>query len=146
MLEEFKDIFLKEMPHGLPSIREIKLYIDFVPGASLPNRPTYRENPEESKEIQKQVTQLLDKGLVRKRLSLYKRRMAHGGCLRTVDLLMLSRLDIDTLIPCLDDLLDVLHGACVFSKIDLRNGYPQICMKEGNERKTSFKTKLGLYK
>nr|GLL35351.1 hypothetical protein CRG98_025527 [Ipomoea trifida] len=53
------------MPTGLPPIRGIEHQIDLVPGAPIPNRPAYRCSPDETKEIQKQVEELLSKGHVR---------------------------------------------------------------------------------
>jgi hypothetical protein len=52
LLREFKHVFPAEIPPGLPPLRGIEHQIDLIPGASLPNRATYRTNPEEMKEIQ----------------------------------------------------------------------------------------------
>ena len=62
VLQEFGDVFPKEIPPGLPPLKGIEHHIDLVPGAVLPNRTTYRTNPQETKEIQKQVEDLIHKG------------------------------------------------------------------------------------
>ncbi|XP_056854299.1 uncharacterized protein LOC130503756 [Raphanus sativus] len=69
LLQEFKDVFPEEAPQGLPPIRGIEHQIDFIPGASLPNKPAYRTNPLETKELQQQVTELMDKGHIRESMS-----------------------------------------------------------------------------
>ncbi|XP_019451839.1 PREDICTED: uncharacterized protein LOC109353938 [Lupinus angustifolius] len=52
-LDEFNDVFPKEVSNGLPPLRGIKHHIDLIPGASLLNRPAYWSNPQETSEIQK---------------------------------------------------------------------------------------------
>ena len=69
LLQDFEDVFLDAVPAGLPPIHGIEHQIDLVPGSSLPNRLAYRTNPEETKEIQRHVKELLDRGYVHESLS-----------------------------------------------------------------------------
>jgi len=49
LLKEFGDVFTSDNPTGLSPFRGIYHQINFVTGASLPNRPAYRTNPKETR-------------------------------------------------------------------------------------------------
>ena len=69
LLQDYEDVFPEETPQGLPPIREIEHQIDFVLEAAISNQPAYRSNLEEMKELQRQVSELMEKGYVRESMS-----------------------------------------------------------------------------
>jgi hypothetical protein len=152
LLGEFVDIIVDELPRSLPSMRSVSRYIDLILGASLLNKATYRLTPQENEEVKRQVQDLLDKGLVRETLSpcvvpILLSPNKDGGCRMCTDSRAINKITIRYRFPLprMDDLMDCLSGANYFSKIDLKSGYHQIWMREGDEWKTTFKTNEGLY-
>ena len=62
ILEEFRDVVLEEIPHGLPPMRDIQHHIDLVPGAILPNNEAYRMSPKEMKSFKGKLMSLFKRG------------------------------------------------------------------------------------
>jgi hypothetical protein len=132
--------FLNDVPSGLPPVRGIEHQIDFVSGVTISNRPAYRSNPEETKELQRQVEELMAKGHVRESMSLCAVQVLlvpkkDGTWRMCIDCRAINNITVKYRHPIskLDDMLDELHGSCIFTKIDLKIGYHQIRMKEGDE-------------
>ena len=63
LLKEFLDIFLDNVPDGLPLSQRISHQMDLILGASFPNKATHKMTPAESKELNRQVNELLKKNL-----------------------------------------------------------------------------------
>ena len=133
-------MFPNDVPSGLPFIRGIEHQIDFMLGATIPNQLAYRSNPEETKELQRQVVELLTKGHVRESMSpcmvpVLLMPKKDGTWRMCVDCRAINNITVKYRHPILrlDDMLDELHGPCVFTKIDLKSGYHQIRMKDGDE-------------
>jgi hypothetical protein len=151
LLGEFADIIVDELPRSLPPMQSVSHHIDLIPRASLPNKAAYRLTPQENEEVKRQVQDLLDKGLVRESLSpcivpTVLSPKKDGGWRMCTESRAINKIIIRYRFPLprMDDLMDCLSGENYFSKIDLKSGYHQIQMREGDEWKTTFKTNEGL--
>ncbi|CAI7882601.1 unnamed protein product [Closterium sp. NIES-53] len=152
VLEQYKDIMPDDLPAGVPPARTHEHEIVEEPGAKPVSRAPYRLSPTELANMKKQIEYLLDRQLIRPSTSPYGApvlftRKPDGSLRMCIDYRALNKQTVKNKypIPRIDDLLDHLHGATVFSKMDLRSGYWQIKMADNSIHKTAFRTRHGSY-
>ena len=152
VLHEYKDRFPEKLPDGLPPERNIGHAISTEPDSTPPDRHLYRMSPAEKAEIRRQITEGLRRGILEPSTAPYGApclfvSKPDGSLRMCVDYRALNKQTIKNKypLPRIDDLLDQLQGASVFSSLDLQSGYHQIRIKDEDVPKTAFKTPMGLY-
>jgi len=151
VVQEFPEVFPEDII-DLPSEREVEFAIDLVLGTSSISIASYQMSASELGELKKQFEELLEKLFIRPSVSPWgapvllvkKKDVSMRLCM---DYRQLNKVTIKNWypLPRIDDLMDQLVGAKMFSKIDLRSGYHQIRVKAKDISKTAFRTKYGNY-
>ena len=150
IIAENADMFA-DTPPGLPPERGVSHTINTEAHPPV-CKQQYRLSPKERDEVQRQVQVLLDKKLIQPSRSAYSSPVIFvskpDGSLRMcVDYRALTAQTVkdEYPIPRIDDLLDRLQGASVFSSLDLQSGYHQIRIAPDDVPKTAFRTPAGLF-
>ncbi|KAK1651077.1 hypothetical protein QYE76_068882 [Lolium multiflorum] len=148
VVDKFTDVFAE--PESLPPRRNCDHSIPLMPGAQPVNTRAYRHKPELKSEIERQVAELLQSGVIQRSTSNFSSpailvKKKDGTWRLCVDYRALNSMTVVSKypVPIIDELLDELSGASWFSKLDLRAGYHQIRLAEGEEHKTAFQTHSG---
>lgn len=148
LVDEYADVF--NDPDQLPPCRSMDHAIPLVDEGKIVNQRAYRLPYHQKNAMEEMVKQLLQAKMIRPSTSPYSSpvilvKKKDGTWRLCVDYRKLNSNTIKNKypIPIIEDLLDELFGASVFSKIDLRSGYHQIRMKQEDVYKTAFTTHLG---
>jgi hypothetical protein len=151
VINEFPDVFHEELL-GMPPDRDIEFVIELMPSTAPIYKSPYRMATPELAELKEHIKHLLEKGFICPSSSPWGNPLIlvlkNDGTQRfCVDYRALKEVTIKNkyLLSRIDDLFDQFHGACVFSKIDLRSGYHQLKIRECDILKSAFILRYGLY-
>jgi hypothetical protein len=149
LIQEFASLFDKQS--GLPP-RSHCHNIPLIQGATPFWLRPYRYNTAQKDEIERQVADLLQSGMIQPSNSPFASpiilaRKKTGDWRLCVDYRRLNALTVKNkyLLPVIDELLDELHGTVWFTSLDLSSGYHQIRMAPQDIHKTAFQTHNGHY-
>ncbi|RVW34437.1 RNA-directed DNA polymerase-like [Vitis vinifera] len=151
-LKREEDVMPPELPKRLPPRREEDHKIELELGAKPPAMGPYRMAPPELEELRRQLKELLDAGFIQPSKAPYGApvlfQKKHDGSLQMcIDYRALNKVTVKNKypIPLIADLFDQLGRARYFTKLDLRSGYYQVRIAEGDEPKTTCVTRYGSY-
>jgi hypothetical protein len=149
---EFAKVFGEEEFKVLPPHRPYDLAIDLKEGAKLHHGPLYSMTELESQTLKKWIEEELAAGKIRRSESeagapVMFVKKSDGSLRLVVDYRQLNEVTKKNVypLPRQDDLMAQLQGTKIFTKLDLRWGYNNVHIKEGDEYKTAFRTKYGLF-
>lgn len=141
---------LFKTPDTLPPSRAFHHSIPLLPGVKPVNVKPYRYSPTQKDEIEHQIQEMLNNGIIHPSQSPFASpvlliKKKDGSWHFCVDYRQLNNITVKNKYPLsvVDELLDKLHGAAWFTKLDMRSGYHQIRIKPEDEAKTAFHTHSG---
>ncbi|KAJ8759322.1 hypothetical protein K2173_006842 [Erythroxylum novogranatense] len=150
LLHQFADIY--QHLTELPPEREINHRIILKEGSDPVNVHPYRYAYFPKAEIEKQVHDMLKLGLIRTSTSPFSSpvllvKKKDGSWRFCTDYRALNAVTVRDRfpIPTVDDMLDELHGAAYFTKLDLRTGFHQVRVHPDDIHKIAFRTHNGHY-